>query len=224
MSLASLYRNRFPAGTVLTSKNRVWKTLCRHFFSRLVDPGDTVLDLGAGYCEFINNIAARDKIAFDANPDVASFASADVRIINQTVDRIRESLAPESVDKVFISNFLEHMPSRESLELLFRDLHGILADGGCLIIMQPNIRYVGHAYWDYLDHRIPLTDKSLAELSRLCGFEPVLCVRRFLPYTFKSRLPQHPLLVWLYLKLMPLSNNLLGKQTLLVVRKVPYAE
>jgi SAM-dependent methyltransferase len=224
MSIASLYRNRFPTKAVLSSKIRVWKILCEYFFAQFIDPEDTVLDLGAGYCEFINHIHAKTKIAFDINPDVNSFASENVKIINHTVDRIKDSIPPASVNKVFISNFLEHMPLREDLEHLFRDLHDILKDSGCLIIIQPNIKYVGHAYWDFFDHKIPLTEKSLIELSLLCGFEPVLCIKRFLPFTFKSHTPQHPFFVWLYLKLMPISNNLFGKQSLLIVRKVSYAE
>ncbi|NLX27162.1 MAG: class I SAM-dependent methyltransferase [Lentisphaerae bacterium] len=221
MNVTGLYRNRFPS-SVLTKKQRVWNTLCKFFFSRFIETSDTVLDLGAGYCEFINNIQAQKKIAFDSNPDIHSFAAKDVEVINQDISQINDSFPPKSIDKVFISNFLEHLSSREDIEKLFHNLHIILADSGNLIILQPNIRYVKHAYWDFFDHKIPLTEKSLTELCLLCGFEIALCIKKFLPYTFKSAPTTHPVLVWLYIRLMPVSNFLFGKQTLLIAKKAPH--
>ncbi len=29
-----------------------------------------------------------------------------------------------------------------------------------MLVLQPNIRYVGGAYWDFLDHHLPLTDRT----------------------------------------------------------------
>jgi hypothetical protein len=45
-------------------------------------------------------------------------------------------------------------------------------------------------------------------------------IPRFLPYTTKSRLPQAPWLVSLYLR-FPLVWRILGKQTLVVASKAP---
>jgi len=50
----------------------VWKVLCEDFFSQFVDPNDTVLDLDAGCCEFINTIQAANRITVDANPELAT--------------------------------------------------------------------------------------------------------------------------------------------------------
>ena len=49
---------------------------------------------------------------------------------------------------------------------------------------------------------------------------PTEVLPRFLPYTTKSRLPQHPLLVRLYLR-VPLAQRLLGKQAWVVAVKPP---
>jgi hypothetical protein len=54
--LQQTYARRFD-GQELRRK-QVWEVLCSSFFSRWVRPQDTVLDLGAGYCEFINSIQA----------------------------------------------------------------------------------------------------------------------------------------------------------------------
>src|SRR5882762_6722540 len=66
--LARLYQARF-SDTEIAAKDRVWKILCEDFFSRYVRRSDRVLDVAAGYCEFINHIECAYKVAFDANPD-----------------------------------------------------------------------------------------------------------------------------------------------------------
>lgn len=54
-NLDLLYQGRFSKQEV-EDKSRIWEVLCKHFFQEYVSPNDTVLDLGAGYCDFINNI------------------------------------------------------------------------------------------------------------------------------------------------------------------------
>jgi len=66
--------------------------------------------------------------------------------------------------------------------------------------MQPNIKYVKGAYWDFFDHITPLTESSMCEALEMAGFRIKKVIPRFLPYTTKSRIPQHPFLVWMYLK------------------------
>lgn len=214
--LEKLYSQRFPEHE-LARKHAIWKGLCSDFFSRYVRPDDTVVDIGAGYCEFINNIRAATKIAVDLNPGMRRFAASDVRIINESCTAI-EQLASGSVDVVFMSNFLEHLPSKQLVLDTFREAHRILRDGGRVIVLQPNIRFLPGEYWDYFDHYTPLTDRSLVEGLQLAGFEPEVVIPRFLPYTTKSRLLQGTAFVKLYLK-VPLVWRLLGKQALVVAVK-----
>jgi hypothetical protein len=96
----------------------------------------------------------------------------------------------------------------------------VLRDGGRLLVLQPNIRLVKGAYWDFIDHTLPLTDKSLVEALGLAGFSIESMKVRFLPYTTDSKLPISPALIRLYLKLPP-AQFLLGKQTFVVARKQP---
>jgi hypothetical protein len=64
--LQKLYTTRFTGHE--DYRNRIWRLLTSEFFSRWVKPADTVLDLGCGYGEFINNISAGKKYAMDLNP------------------------------------------------------------------------------------------------------------------------------------------------------------
>lgn len=73
-SLADLYGNRFNEHE-RNQKERIWRVLCTDFFQRYVRPSDTVLDVGAGYCEFINNIKCASKIALDLNEDTQVYAA-----------------------------------------------------------------------------------------------------------------------------------------------------
>ena len=86
-----------------------------------------------------------------------------------------------------------------------------------MIVLQPNIRLVGGSYWDFLDHKTPLTERSLEEAAQTAGLETERLITRFLPYTTKSRFPQRGWLVRGYLAFPP-AWWLLGKQSLLIAR------
>lgn len=211
-----LYQHRFPKEE-LANKNRIWQVLCTQYFNRFVKPNETVVDIGAGYCEFINNIPAANKIAVDLNPDVRKFAADGIRVINESCVAV-SSIPSASVDAVFMSNFLEHLPSKDLVLQTLRESARMLKPGGKAIILQPNIRFLYDQYWDYFDHHTALSDRSLVEGVLMAGLEPQVVIPKFLPYTTKSRLPQAPWLVSLYLRI-PLAWHLLGKQALVVAYK-----
>lgn len=211
--LDTLYQTRFDAAEQ-ERKNEIWKILCSQFFQKYVPENSHVLDLGAGFGEFINHIVALEKTAVDLNPDSASYLQADIRFIQQPATQLT-ALQNNSIDIAFASNFFEHMPSKEILIEVVREAHRVLRPGGKLLILQPNIRYVGHAYWDFIDHHIALTDLSCIELLRNNGFSAEVVIPRFLPYTTKSALPQYPWLVKLYLS-VPILWRLFGQQSFLV--------
>lgn len=83
------------------------------------------------------------------------------------------------------------------------------------MVLQPNIRFIPGEYWDFLDHHIPLTDRTIVEGLMVCGIRPIEVRPRFLPYTTKSLLPQHPLLVKIYLRI-GLLHRLFGAQAWIV--------
>jgi SAM-dependent methyltransferase len=94
----------------------------------------------------------------------------------------------------------------------------LLRPGGRFVVLQPNIRLVGGAYWDFIDHRVPLTERSLQEAGALAGLATERTIVRYLPFSTKGRLPQDPRLVRAYLRFRP-AWRLLGRQTLWIGRK-----
>jgi SAM-dependent methyltransferase len=215
--LSRLYRNRFDAKE-LAEKQTLWLALCQGMFQQYVPESGTVLDLGAGNCEFSNAIRARRRVAVDLNPETKQFAEQGVEVL-QTSSTDLSALADGTVDTVFSSNFFEHLPTKEVLMATLRESYRVLTPGGRIVVMMPNIRYLGGRYWDYLDHYLPLTHVSLVEGLELAGFSTERVIPRFLPYTVRdSRLPVTASLVRLYLWLRPIWP-VLGRQMLVVARR-----
>jgi SAM-dependent methyltransferase len=212
--LQRIYGARFAGKS--DYRTRIWKVLASYFGQWFPGTG-TVLDLGAGYCEFINNAAAARKYAMDLNPDVRAQAAQGVGVLQQ--DCSEPWPLPEGeLDAVFTSNFLEHLPSKAAVSAVLSHAYRCLKPGGRFIAMGPNIKYIPGAYWDFFDHYVELTELSLAEALSNCGFEIEKCVARFLPYTM-SRGRQYP--AWalrLYLA-MPAAWPIFGKQFLVVGKK-----
>lgn len=217
-SLNIIYQHRFDVAQ-RARKLAVWKVLCDRFFSRYITKQDVVLDVGAGFCEFINNVQAARRIAVDANPDLARFAAPGVETMCCRAENIA-SLPAECVDVAFTSNFLEHLSDKRTVEAVLVDVHRVLKPNGRLIVMGPNIRVLPGAYWDYFDHHIPLTERSLEEVLHLHGYKTLLSLPRFLPYTIKGRLPARPWLVRMYLAFSPITFRLWGRQFFVLAQKL----
>jgi ubiquinone/menaquinone biosynthesis C-methylase UbiE len=194
----------------------MWKILCRVFFQRYINPQSRVLEIAAGYCEFINNIQATQKIAVDINPDVARYANQDVTIVNSSTTNM-DQVRANSVDVVFASNFFEHL-HKDEIVATFQEVHRVLVPGGRFMVLQPNIRFCARDYWMFFDHVTPIDDRAFVEGLEINGFEIVQVIDRFLPYTTKSRLPKALSLVELYLRI-PIAWRFFGQQSFLLSRK-----
>lgn len=214
MDLDALYVRRFGVGSE-RRKDAVWRELCAHL-QRYVPRSSAVLDVGCDRGYFIRNIVARERWATDTR-DMRDALPADVTFVRSDGGRLA---VDRTFDRIFMSNLLEHLDGPEAVVALLRRCAELLAPGGLLLVLQPNIRLVGARYWDFLDHRVPLTERSLGEALALAGLRPVRMITRFLPYTTKSRMPSHPLLVRAYLALPP-AWWLLGKQTLAIAEREP---
>lgn len=216
-SVDQIYRHRFPA-EMLERRRAVWRVICSSWLTRYIPPDSRVLEVAAGYCEFINNIGASRKVAVDLNPETKSHAHPEVEVHRIAAERVTDLLPETSFDRVFMSNFLEHCRDREHLLAVLRACHRVLEPGGCILILGPNFRYTSRVYFDFFDHRIALTDLSVAEALELAGFDVELRIPRTLPFSFHTRLPSGPWLVRLYLR-STWTWPLLGKQFLVIGRR-----
>jgi predicted SAM-dependent methyltransferase len=67
-----------------------------------------------------------------------------------------EFLQDGSVDFAFASNLFEHVTQADFATVLGL-LRRKLSAKGELAILQPNYRYVGAAYYDFIDHRLVIS-------------------------------------------------------------------
>ena len=217
MQQEELYEQRF-ADVSQQKRAALWAVLCDVVLQRYIDPTDTVVDLGAGFCEFINTIRCDRKVAIDANPAVKQHAAEDVSVVVGDVATVLARIGDATVNAVFCSNFFEHLGDKAAVLDVLRHVRRILVAGGRLIVIQPNIRYAYKEYWDFFDHHVALSDKSFSEALQLTGFRIQEMYPRFLPYTTTGRLPQAPWLLRLYLGFRP-AQWCFGKQMLVMAQK-----
>ena len=210
-----VYSNRFTEMDA-ARKHALWKVLGRHL-QRYVPLHARVLDLACDRGYFIEHIRAGEKWASDIR-DMSSFLSDSVTFVQADGLELDRVAPANRFDVVFTSNYLEHLASGEEVIAQLEVISRLLRPGGTVIILQPNIRLVGGAYWDFIDHKVALTEKSLTEAAELAGLEVVTVIKRFLPYTTKNRLPVSPSLARTYLAFRP-AWLLLGKQTLFIARR-----
>lgn len=192
----------------------LWKTLVKFYFSKYISPDDCVLELGSGYCDFINNVQCSTKIAVDIDKKSGEYAGKDVNFYNCSLSEIN-FLNDNSIDLIFSSNLFEHLDRSEistALNLLFNKLK----KGGKIIFLQPNYRFAYANYFDDYTHKSIWSDVSFSDFLKVHNFRILNVIPKFLPLSIKSRLPTFPILIKLYLHL-PFKP--FGKQMLIVASR-----
>jgi SAM-dependent methyltransferase len=211
VTVGDVYEARF-SDVEANRKEAVWRVIVDWLAPYVTGP---VLDVACDRGHFIRNVVAEERWATDLR-DVSAHLKG-VRFVQASGLDLRERLPLSHFRTVFVSNYLEHLRSRDDVIEQLRVLHDLLEPGGRLIVLQPNVRYTGPAYWDFIDHHVALTEHSLVEAAQLGGFTTERLIPRFLPYTTKARLPTSARLARLYLR-TPLAWRFMGGQTLYVGR------
>jgi SAM-dependent methyltransferase len=193
MDAANPYVGAYP---FLAERRGVWREIVRHV-ARDAGRADTVIELGAGYCDFINQFPARRRIAFDLNPEMRAQAAPGVELRIEDC-RALPNVPPSSVDFVFASNFLEHFEMRD-VDALLESVARVLRPGGRLALIQPNHRRCGERYFDDPTHKTIFDDRNIEPILSRHGFHVVRLDAGLLPFSMKSRAPKWPILVRLYL-------------------------
>ena len=216
IKIQRIYRSRFTKKDI-SRKTRLWENLNELYFQKIIFPNETVLDFGAGYCEFINSIKCQNKIAIDINPELKKYASKKVKTYIGDISQLKK-IKNKSVDTVFLSNFLEHLLTKEDVLKCLILLYRVLKPKGKVIILQPNIDLTKEKYWDRIDHHIALNGESVKEALLATNFQVIKYIKRFLPSKSKSIFPQNKLFIKLYF-LIPSTIRPWAGKSLIIARK-----
>ena len=214
MNYQRLYEYRF-ANVDQTARVAVWDEIASSIYELLGRPS-RVLDPAAGRGEFINAIPASERWAVDQVAYAEGTYDPGVRSLVSNV--FDAELPPEHFDAVWVSNFLEHLTTQESVALFLERMYSVTAPGGCIAVMGPNFRYCAKQYFDMADHTLIFTHRAIAEHLYAAGFVPERIEPRFLPYSFTGRLPSSSWLTRVYLR-SPIAWRALGKQFLVIGRR-----
>jgi hypothetical protein len=214
-SLDRIYETRFD-DEAQAEKDGVWREIA-HYLQRYVAPDRPVLDVACDRGYFIRNVNAAERWATDVR-DVRAALPGEVHFLQADGLELTAHLPARHFGTIFISNYLEHLPNGAAVVEQLRVAAELLADDGRVVILQPNIRLTGARYWDFIDHHVALTERSLEEAATVAGLRTDVLITRFLPYSTISSLPRDPRLVRLYLRVPP-ARWLLGKQSLYVGRR-----
>lgn len=184
----------------------VWRHIASYLADRWPELHGRVAEIGAGYCDFINQISARERFASDLWSGFTAHAAPGVTAMVQDAT----ASLPSSLDAVFASNLLEHLTLDEARACLDR-VHVSLRPGGIFLCLQPNFRLAWRRYFDDFTHKTIFTDVSLADFGRNCGFEVRRVSPRFLPLTMKSSASRLTFLVPIYLRspIKPFAGQML---------------
>lgn len=209
-STGGTYRPSYFETRLSANKNRVavWEHICT-YLSRWIPSDSSVLELGAGWCDFANQVTAGRVVAMDIDDVVVKSASPHVEaVVGDCTDL--SMFADGTFDVVFASNLLEHLERPEAGRLL-AESRRVLRPGGRLMLMQPNFRLNPGRYFDDFTHVAIYTDQSLPDYLVSEGWTIEKTLAKFLPLTMKSKGSGLTFLVPWYLRspVKPLAGQML---------------
>lgn len=197
-------------------RDKMWRPVVEYLQEKYIPKNSIILDLGAGYCNFINHVIAKEKHASDISEIIRKNAVKDVLCHIQDCAELSD-IPDGKFDIVFESNLLEHLEF-DHIEKTLKEVFRVLKSGGKFIAMQPNFTYFYRNYFDDYTHKTVFSHVSFENLLRNYGFEIENIEPRFLPATFKQKLPKIPFLVKFYLR-FPWRP---GAGQMLAVTRKPY--
>ena len=157
-------------------KTTSWAILCDDFFSRFVNPGDRVLEIAAGYCEFINHINGREKVRTDVNPDTVAHASNGVKVVPGVVAQSGALRPHTSTLHLPVTSSTFWKASTTWTWYSRRPGSGFVPAGDCWC-SSPTSGISARATGTFADHHVtPLTHLSLREGLVKNGFEVELLI------------------------------------------------
>ena len=151
---------------------QVWEPVTAYIQQKYVAQDARVLDLGAGYCDFINYVKASEKYAVDVFDRLDEYASDDVKTFKRSCNDL-SPLGDDSLDVVFASNLFEHLTHDELLETI-AEVRRVLRPDGRLILLQPNFKYCYKTYFDDYTHLQVFTHLGMYDLLEPAPWPPAV--------------------------------------------------
>jgi SAM-dependent methyltransferase len=178
----------------------VWEEICRYLNRHFIPECTRILELGSGYGDFIGNIKARERVAIEIDDFFQEHVNtySDITIHFADANVILDTLPKQSFDVVFCSNYFEHF-EKAGIQGQLSLIHSVLKPGGKLIVVQPNFQLCPARYFDDWTHKSVFSHTSFSDFVECHRFQVDTCLKRFLPFSMKSRLPISRLLIRLYL-------------------------
>ena len=214
LNLAKVYKFRF-AWLAQEKKIVTWTIITKWIERQLGNP-KCVLDPAAGLGEFIVSSSAPERWACDLLDQRKSWPTG---VTTRFGDIYNVDLPENHFDLIFVSNFLEHLATPDDVYKYLTKIQKSLKPVGKLAIMGPNFRFSANEYYDFADHLLPLSDRTIEEHLAAVDMKCERIVPRFLPLAFRSQRFSHPLLVKLYLA-VPFFWRFYGKQFFIVATRL----
>ena len=209
-----LYEFRFRR-VPQSARVEVWSEIAPYLARRLGTP-DRVLDAAAGRGEFINAVPATERWAVDVVDFPELHRDPGVKTV---IGDVLEIDLPENYfDGILVSNLLEHFPSQDGVGSFLAKMRTLLRVGGRIAVLGPNFRYCAREYFDCADHTLALTHVAVEEHLYAAGFDVESINAKFLPFSFRGRLPTGRAGVRAYLRFPP-AWRVLGKQFLVIAKR-----
>lgn len=175
----------------------LWSALWDFSLSRIMKDATAILEVGAGWCDFINHASADRRVAVDIWPGIVDAAAPEVEAHIGSAETLT-FLDDGSIDAVFASNVVEHL-THDQFDRVLVETARILRPGGQLVLVQPNFRLSYKRYFDDFTHVTMWSDVSLGDFLSSRGWVVDRAQARYMPFSVKSRLPVSRLLIRAYL-------------------------
>ena len=194
----------------------VWRVVA-DYLAPWMPPDGEILEIGAGYCDWINAVKGRRRVAVDVWPLLSGHAAAGVEaVVTDLAAHGLSAVGGGPFDVALASNVLEHFePDRAAA--LVGEVAARLRQGGRFVVIQPNFRDAHRRYFDDYTHRSVFTHVSLAALLRSRGFDIERSEPRFLPFSMQDR--RWPIASWLVRAYLRSPVRPWAGQMLIIARK-----
>jgi ubiquinone/menaquinone biosynthesis C-methylase UbiE len=178
-------------------RQTLWSALWDYSLGRIMKDATTIVELGAGWCDFINNATSARRVAVDLWPGLVDATAPGVEAhVGYAHDL--GFLNDGSVDVVFASNLVEHL-THEQFDQMLTEADRILRVGGQVVLIQPNYRLTYKRYFDDFTHVSMWSEVSLSDFLTSRGWQIERAEARYMPFSVKSRLPVSRFLIRCYL-------------------------